>query len=433
MNLDLSKIKKIFFIGIGGIGISALAKLTQSRGVEVSGLNDEEGGKTLDALREAGIPVIFQTDFRGLPEADLYVYSDAWLYRGPEILASARATGKPVLSYFEALGLFAKEYDVIAVAGVHGKTTTTAMIADMLIDVGLDPTVVVGSFVEKFGSNFRAGKGRWLVVEADEYMRHFLNFTPKITVITNIEADHLDYYKDLADIQDAFGSLMRQTGDVIVYNGEDENTCVLVRTYSGTAVDFSRYFDTVPALAVPGVHNRKNAAAALAVADLVGIDGAAAARSLADFRGTWRRLEKRGVTPTGTIVYDDYAHHPTEVRASLEALRELYPKGEKKIHIIFQPHLYSRTKALWNDFLTAFGEADTVAFLPIYFAREDPDPEITNNKLAEAIGAHQGSVTAITFEDARKYVTGLGLGKDDILVTMGAGEAYKIGDAILAD
>src|SRR3990167_8195793 len=210
MELDLSKIKKGFFIGIGGIGISALAKMAISRGMEVSGVNDEESLKTLEPLMQAGVSIIFQKDYREIPEADLYIYSDAWLYRGPEIIEKAKKTRKPVLSYFEALGVFAKEYKVIAIAGTHGKTTTTAMIAEMLVSAGLDPTVVVGSFVKKFGSNFRKGNSdprqggaSYLVVEADEYNRHFLNFNPFIGVVTNVEADHLDCYKDLKDIQNA--------------------------------------------------------------------------------------------------------------------------------------------------------------------------------------------------------------------------------------
>src|SRR3990167_481667 len=270
MNLDLSKIKKIFFIGIGGIGISALAKFALAKGMEVSGINDEDTPDTIRPLQAHGVYVIFQKDVKGVfevPEADLYVYSDAWLYRGPEIIESARKTGKPTLSYFEALGIFAKDYKVIAVAGTHGKTTTTAMIADMLIEMGMDPTVVVGSFMNKSLSNFRKGKSEYFIVEADEYNRHFLNFFPFVGLVTNVEADHLDCYKDLADI-----------------------------------------------------HN---------------IPQEVAQKSLSQFSGTARRLEKKGKTPEGAVIYDDYAHHPTEIRASLQALRELYPT--QKITVLFQP------------------------------------------------------------------------------------------------
>ena len=250
MSLDyFSTIKKIFFIGIGGIGISALAKMVSSRGIEVSGVNDEESPKTLNPLRELGAEIFRLDQVKAeLPEADLYVYSDAWIYREPEILKKARTTDKPVLSYFEALGEFAKEYKVIAISGTHGKTTTTAMVAGILVDAGLDPTVIVGSFVKKFNSNFRPGKSEWFVIEADEYNRHFLNFHPYIGVVTNIEADHLDYYKDLDDIKNAFKQFILQSEIAIS--------------------DYSKYLDKVPKLSVPGEHNRQNAAAALSVADI---------------------------------------------------------------------------------------------------------------------------------------------------------------------
>ena len=413
MELDLTKIKKIFFIGIGGIGISALAKMAISCGIEVSGVNDEESPKTLIPLREAGAKIFYETDSfaEALAEADLYVYSDAWLYRGPEILEQAKKTGKPVLNYFGALGEFAKKYKVIAIAGTHGKTTTTAMVANILIDAELDPTVIVGSFVNEFDSNFRKGNGEYLVVEADEYNRHFLSLYPFLSVVTNIEADHLDYYKDLADVQNAFDKFLSQSSNKIL--------------------DYTKYLEKLSNLSVPGEHNRMDAAAAMAVADFLGIDQEVAKKSLAKFSGTWRRLEKKGETKEGSIVYDDYAHHPTEIKASLQALRELYPKGDKKITVIFQPHLYSRTKALFADFANSFHQADEVLLLPIYFAREDPDPSISSKKLADAITLAGDKAQAVEgFELAEEFVKKLNLGKNDIFVTMGAGEAYKVAEEV---
>ena len=444
MDIDLKKIKKVFFIGIGGIGISALAQMALSKGMEVSGVNDEEG-KTVDSLREMGIEVVSKRHFDTLPEVDMYVYSDAWLYRGPEILQTAKDTGKPVLSYFEALGEFAKEYKVIAVSGTHGKTTTTAMVAEVLVDAGLDPTVVVGSFVKKFNSNFREGKSEYLVLEADEYNRHFLNFRPFVTVVTNIETDHLDYYKDIDDIKNAFGQLVLQTSNVVVHNGNDTNISILARKYKGRVLDYGKFLEKVPKLSVPGVHNRMNAACALAVADILKIPEEVAKKSLSDFSGTWRRLEKRGVTESGVIVYDDYAHHPTEIRASLQGLRELYPppsskipaSQSKKITVLFQPHLYSRTKALFDDFAKSFKDADRVLLLPIYFAREALDKSVSSEKLANAIYAFflkewkQFPVDAfLDLESAEKFVSNLNLGNSDVFVTMGAGEAYKVADKV---
>lgn len=411
MNLDLSKIKKVFFIGIGGIGISALAKMALAKGIEVSGVNDEDSPKTLDSLRDAGAGISFLKDFKKLPEADLYIYSDAWLYRGPEIIEEAKKTGKPVLNYFGALGEFAKDYKVIAIAGTHGKTTTTAMVADILVEAGLDPMVIVGSFVKKFNSNFRKGNGEYLVVEADEYNRHFLSLRPYLTVVTNIEADHLDYFKDFNDVQRAFDELLAQSKNKIL--------------------DYSKYPGKVPKLLVPGEHNRMDAAAALAVAEFLKIDEPIAQKTLAEFSGTWRRLEKRGEMKSGTIIYDDYAHHPTEIRASLQALREIYPQGQKKITVLFQPHLYSRTKALFNDFAVSFKEADRVFLLPIYFAREADDGSVSSVKLAEAITTAGPKARAyMDFKSAENGILSLKLGKKDVLVTMGAGEAYKVADRV---
>jgi UDP-N-acetylmuramate--alanine ligase len=389
-------------------------------------VNDDDSPATLGPLREAGINVILKKDYKELPEADLYVYSDAWLNRGPEILEAAKKTGKPVLSYAEALGIFAKDYKVIAISGTHGKTTTTAMVADILIDAGLDPTVIVGSFVPKFananlgsraesrdkkGSNFRQGYGNYLVVEADEYNRHMLELHPYIGAITNMEADHLDCYKDLDDIKKAFDQFLSQSENKIS--------------------NYEKYMAKIPKLSVPGQHNRKNAALAIAIADFLKIDLKITQKSLSEFMGTWRRLEKRGVTETGTVVYDDYAHHPTEVRASIEALRELYPKGSYKLTIVFQPHLYSRTKALFADFAKCFHGADKIVLLPIYFAREIPDESISSGKLAEAICENGEKAIAFTdFELAEEYLKGQTFGKDDVFVTMGAGEAYKVADKI---
>lgn len=409
MDLDISKIKKVFFVGIGGIGISALAKMLHSRGIECLGLNDENTGKTLDTLREFGIEVILQKDFTKLVDADMYVYSDAWLFRGPEILEEARATGKPVLSYFEALGEFAKEYKVIAISGTHGKTTTTAMMAEVMIDAGLDPTVIVGSFVKSFGSNFRAGKSEYLAVEADEFNRHMLYFNPFIGAITNIEADHLDVYKDLDAIKVAFNTFVEQSENKVT--------------------DYEKYLSEVPKLSVPGEHNRKNAAVVLAIADILKIPLDIAKKSLSNFQGTWRRLEKKGMTKEGTIVYDDYAHHPTEVRASLSGLKELYP--EKRITVLFQPHLYSRTKALFEEFVNCFDQADQVYLLPIYFAREAPDPEISSEILAQAMQAKGVEVIAFPdFISAEDAIKALSLKDNDVFVTMGAGEAYKVAEKV---
>src|ERR1035437_9540261 len=411
MDLDLLKIKNIFFVGIGGIGISAIARLMFLEGKNVSG-SDMSGGELTRELMGIGIKITIGQGFELISrDTDLIVYTIAIPHYDPKLFEQIKSSGITYKSYPQMLGIVTANKYTIAVSGTHGKTTTTAMIAKILVDAGRDPSVVVGSLLKDFKSNLIVGKSDLFVVEACEYERSFLNLKPKILVITNIEPDHLDYYKDLDDIKTAFKQLAAQSEKVIS--------------------DYAKYLEKIPKLSVPGVHNRMDAAAAFAVTLLLNIPEEVIKKSLAEFSGTWRRLEKKGTTKEGTIVYDDYAHHPTELKASLQALRELYPKGQKNITVLFQPHLYSRTKALFDDFVTCFDEADRVLLLPIYFARENPDPEVSSEKLVLAIKAHRGEATAFEdFTSAEVMVRGLYLGENDILVTMGAGEAYKVADKV---
>ena len=437
--LNLSKIntseilsaRKIFFVGIGGIGISAIARMMHLEGKEVSGSDMAENELTRE-LQKLGIKITIGQSFELIPkDVDLIVYTIAIPHYDSKLFEQIKNSNTRYKSYPEMLGLVTEDKYTIAVAGTHGKTTTTAMIAKILIDAGLDPTVVVGSLLKDYKSNLVVGKGKYFVVEACEYKRSFLNIKPKILVITNIEADHLDYYKDLSDIQNAFGQLISQTEDVVIYDGRSIDISVLAREYKGKVIDYSKYLEKVPKLSVPGMHNKMNVAAALAVADVLNINEDIAKESLSKFAGTWRRLEKRGETSEGTIIYDDYAHHPTEIKASLEALREIFPAGQKKITVVFQPHLYSRTKALFGDFAKCFKGADKVILLPIYFAREAKDESVSSGKLAEAICENGTKAIAFTdFELAESYLSGEMFGENDVLVTMGAGEAYKVADKI---
>ncbi|MDP2650056.1 MAG: cyanophycin synthetase, partial [bacterium] len=320
----MQNLKHIHFIGIGGIGISALAKMMHHRGVRVSGTNDSESPETLNELRAKSVPIqlTVSEDVQFPDDIDAFVYSVAWENRVPQVLKAARATGKPVLSYFSALGEVSKEYKTIAISGTHGKTTTTAMTAVALTAAGLDPTVIVGSLVDfgdKTRSNFRPGNSEYLVVEACEYKRHFLHFNPYILAVTNIELDHPDYYKDLADVEDAFAELASQSEIVLAQDS------------------IERYILRVPELLVPGEHNRKNAALVLAIADALGADLEKIKDALAAYRGSWRRFEYKGTTKHGALVYDDYAHHPTEIRATLKAAKERHPNG--RIIAVFEPHM----------------------------------------------------------------------------------------------
>ena len=308
---NLQAAQRIHIIGPGGIGISALARLLVAQGKTVSGTEDNESKETLDPLRALGVTISLDLDPKKLPAADCYLYSDAWLTKHPEVLKEARTRGMPVLSYFEALGQIANNYYLIAVSGAHGKTTTTAMLIDVLEAGGLDPTAVVGSLRAKTKSNFREGNGKYFVVEADEYMRHFLNFTPAILLINNIDADHLDYYKDLADIQSAFKELVQKIpkGGFVVCNPGDPKVAPVLEGVVATVVDYTKYFDPQLPLKVLPLH-RINAAGVLAIADKLGIASDVAKAALAEFSGTWRRFEYKGTTAKGALVYDDYAHHP---------------------------------------------------------------------------------------------------------------------------
>jgi len=432
MDMDFAKIKKVFFVGIGGIGISAIARMMLVEGKEVYG-SDMSAGEVTKELAELGSHIAIGQGFDLIPEGiDLIVYTIAVKHYDPALMEKISVSGIPFKSYPEMLHIVTANKYTIAVCGTHGKTTTTAMIAKILIETKKDPSVIVGSLLKEYKSNLIVGKSEYFVVEACEYERSFLNINPKICVITNIEKDHMDYYKDLADIENAFATFVGQTGEYVVCDPHDASVARVIADKNIKVVDYTQYIEKVPHLAVAGIHNRKNAGAALAVAEILDINADDAQKAVAQFGGTWRRLEMKGKTASGTIIYDDYAHHPTEIKASLEALREMYPKGEKKITILFQPHLYSRTKEFFTEFTTAFNETDSVYFLPIFFAREEKDPTISSEILAEAVAKNvPGAKAFADFVEAETFIRTANLGEGDIFVTMGAGEAYKVGDNLM--
>src|SRR3989344_2078226 len=425
----LDTAKKVHLIGIGGIGISALARLLLERGYDVSGTNDSESKETLDEVRAKGVNISLDLEPQKLPSADLYVYSDAWLTNHPEVVEEARSRGVPTRSFYEVLGEIAnKSKCLIAVAGAHGKTTTTAMFIDVLEAAGLNPTGWVGSLRAKTKSNFRAGGDEYFIGEADEYRRHFLNYSPKILVITNIEADHLDYYKDLADLQSAFRELAQKVpkDGFIVYDSSQPSVLPVIEGVVATVVDYKKYFDPNLPLKVLPLH-KINAAAVLAVANILKIDAATAKKALAEFAGTWRRFEYKGETARGAVVYDDYAHHPTEIVTTLKSVREQFP--DKKIIVIFHPHLYSRTKVFMEEFARAFEDADEVLIAPIFAARETPDHEVTSEVLAEKIAQSGKKAQSLSSLDAATDYIKNGPIKGDLVITMGAGDIYKSAEA----
>ncbi len=419
--------KKVHFIGIGGIGISALAKLLLNEGKEVSGTNDNPSPETLDELKNQGVRI--SLDQKNLPEADLYIYSDAWLTMNPELIKKVRQKGVPVLSYFEALGEIANKYYLIAVSGTHGKTTTTAMLIDILEDAGKDPTAIVGSLRTKTKSNFKAGKTKYFISEADEYMRHFLNFKPKILAITNIEADHLDYYKNLKDIQNAFKELVSKVPEngFLICNPSDSKVKPVLKSAKCRIIDYAKVKADFK-LKFPGQHNIENAKTAFTAASAIGIPEEKIIAAFENYEGVWRRFELKGRTKTGALVYDDYAHHPTEIRATLKSFREKFPK--KRLVVVFQPHLFSRTKILMNEFAGSFKDADKIILAPIYAAREKNDGSINSEMLAEKIRKHGKTVSALeNFEKIVDYLKA-NTGKDDVIITMGAGDIYKVGEKL---
>ncbi len=426
--------QKIYLSGIGGIGMSALAQLLQERGDSVSGSDRAESPVT-EMLMKKGIQVVIGQSVENIPkDADLLVFSAA-LAEDHVDRVRARELGIPELSYFEMLGEVSIGKRTVAVAGTHGKTTTTGMLAKILIDAGASPTVVVGSLVQDFGSNYVSGASDIFVVEACEYQRHFLNLSPEVLVITNLEFDHTDYFKDLGDVQDAFRSLIvkvPRTGTVVT-DVSHPNIAPLLTGTVARIVDYR----SEPAYETKllGEFNVDNARAAAAAARAVspGLSEQTLAQSLASFSGTWRRFEYKGKTKRGADVYDDYAHHPTAVAKTLAELKKKIPETSSrgKVYVAFHPHLYSRTRDLFEGFAHAFTDADKVLVAPIYAAREVDDGTVSNVTLAEAITKNGVEATAGDFTEIRTYFE-TEPGEGDVVITMGAGDIYKVADVLVA-
>lgn len=417
-------IKKVHIVGAGGIGISALAKILEAQGISVSGSDIEFG-----VHRAENLP----------SDAQLLIYSNAIPDTNPE-RQKARESEINQLSYPEALGEFAKGKKVIAVAGTNGKTTTTAMIGWIMEQAGLDPTVIVGSRVLDWNSNARSGKGEWLVIEADEYKRAFLNYEPDIAIITNIAEDHLDYYKDINDIKAAFRQFVRKIkpDGRLVYNSQDKNTASVISDLSRS--DPGRTTLPMPGegiedwhLQVPGKFNQENAAAAAAVAKLLKIDDQIVKHALESFSGTWRRFERVGKLGNAEII-SDYAHHPDGIRVTLAAAAESYPG--QKILVVFQPHQHNRTKKLFNQFVAALcgSDIDHLIIAEIFdvAGREaQPDQDIRSRDLVREIkkcGKQAEYVPDLA--DCENKIRA-GAGNYDMILIMGAGDIYKVANNLV--
>lgn len=428
--VDLASLKKVHIVGIGGIGISAIAHMllegNPKIGLAPCVISGSDAALSLvtENLEKAGARIFHGHRGDQVPEdVGLVLYTVAIPDTNPE-LARAKELGIPCVTYPEMLRAVSKDFYTIAVSGTHGKTTTTAMLGKILVEAGLDPTVIVGSLL-RHGTNFILGKSKYLVVEADEYRKSFHNLTPSLLVITNIDEDHLDFYKDLTDIQNAFADLVRRLPEdgYLVCDSKDPHVNLVASSANSGVVDYASF--EIGKLAVFGMHNRKNAQAAGAAAHALGVSKESIMKSLETFEGTWRRFEYRGTMKTGALVYDDYAHNPQKVRAALQGAREAFP--DKKIVAVFGPHLFSRTKLLLKDFGKSFGDADRIIVADIYAAREAPDDSIHARDLAHEIRENGGDAHYLGNFEAIKKDLEETTDEETVVILMGAGDIYELG------
>lgn len=448
----------IHFVGIGGISMSGLAEILKRNKYVVSGSDLRQSSLT-DKLKKLGIKVFYGHAEENVQGADLIVYTAAVKDTNPEIRA-AKKLHIPVIERAVLLGEIMRKYQYpIAVSGTHGKTTTTSMVSLILMQANLDPTILVGGELEAIDGNVRAGGSRYFVTEACEYVESFLKFYPYIGIILNIDADHLDYFRDLDHITDAFrkfAQLIPADGHIIVC-GEDKRALQAVKDIDRDVITYGIHSETCVwkaenivfnnlgypkfdiiykenhlcsvSLKVPGIHNVYNALAAAACSHALGIQGKDIAQGLASFRGTHRRFEIKGTINDFTIV-DDYAHHPTEIKATLAAALK-FP--HHKLWCIFQPHTYTRTLALLEEFSQAFSNTDTVIITDIYAAREVDDGSIHSRDLVKKINEKGDKAIYISqFDDIASYILEQAA-PGDLVITMGAGNVYEVGDILLQE
>ncbi|MBD3330288.1 UDP-N-acetylmuramate--L-alanine ligase [Candidatus Peregrinibacteria bacterium] len=436
---------RVHFIGIGGIGLSAIAQIMRSRGHKVSG-SDNCPSELTEELKKQGIEVYDKHSEENIKDdIELIVYSPAVPDDNVE-LKKGRETGIKTISYSDALGQLSEEMYTVAIAGTHGKSTTTAMTALILDEGGLDPTLVIGTKMPEYeNNNYRVGDSNYLVLEACEYKRTFLTLNPDILIITNIEADHLDYYKDLDDYCNAFKELiakMPEDGTVII-NSSDKNAenivkeanCQVVRWGDKTKdnykfINSSLIFNEAKELSeyslkikpgVPGKFNKENAVFAAIAGVILEVDDEKIEKAVSKFKGTWRRLEVKETQFKDKIFIDDYGHHPTEIALTLKAIKDEYPN--KKMLLIYQPHQYSRTHHLLKEFGESFKNADEVIIPDIYEVRdsqEDKDSVSTDDLVKEiqknGVLASNGNGLENTADIIKTR-----LSEFDLIVTMGAG------------
>lgn len=458
--MNLAQFSEYHIVGIGGAGMSAIARVLRGRGCRVHG-SDRRISPLAEALRAEGIGVVVGHAPGNVGDADAVLASSAVPDDNVE-LAAARERGIPVIRRPDFLGPLTAGYDVVAVAGAHGKTTVSGMVTLMLLEAGLDPTFIVGGVMANLGTNARAGSGKHFVIEADEYRNTFLALKPAIAVVTNVEFDHPDCFPSPRFVRLAFGDFVdniREGGALVACNddevahavgasyhanggrlmlyGHNEGVGLVwratdIRPNDRGGVSFTALYNGNAVgdidMHVPGAYNAVNALAVLTVASALEIDFETARAAIEAFKGTARRFEILGEVD-GIVVIDDYAHHPTQIRSVLGAARQRY--AGRRIIAVWEPHTFSRIKALHDDFMTAFAAADRVVVLPIYAAREPDDPSLTASVLAAQI-AHP-DVTAMPTLEAAIFQLNAQAEEGDVFILMGAGNEYIVGKRLVLE
>lgn len=442
--------RRAHLVGIGGVSMSPLAEVLHGAGMVITG-SDMRESPAVEHLRSLGIPVAVGHRAENLGDAELVIRTAAVHDGNPEI-AAAHDKGIPVFERAQAWGAIMRGYQhALCISGTHGKTTTTSMCTHIIMAAGLDPTVMIGGTLPLLGAGHRVGKGDTIILESCEYCNSFLSFFPTIAVILNIEADHLDFFKDLEDVERSFrrfADLVPEGGRVIA-NRDDANTMATLAGETRPVTTFGleegdihaaglRWDKGLPSfdviyqrevyahvsLKVPGLHNVKNALAAAASAIALGVPGAAVEQGLAQFRGAGRRFEHKG-SFHGAEIYDDYAHHPGELEALLDTARSL---GYERVICAFQPHTYTRTAALFDDFVKVLKKPDITLLAEIFAAREDNESGISSRDLAEKI---PGARYCATLREVTQTLRELAR-PGDLILTVGAGDIYTVGDALTA-
>ena len=454
---DITGYKKIHCLGIGGIGLSAVAEILADNGHIVSG-TDMKVSDVTQHLESLGMKIYYSHEAENVEGVDAVVYSNAVSDDNPEVVR-AKELGLPLFSRAEVLGMLMDRYEnSIAICGTHGKTTVTSMTSLILRNAEYKPTILVGGNLAEINGNVEIGGSDYFVTEACEYMDSFLNLRPTIGVILNIDSDHLDYFKDMDHIVNSFSKFVEQipAGGTIIAYGDNPFVKDILKDHSNKITygysegndfyaenivfDENGYpeFDVMRKgrvaihlkLAVPGEHNVLNAMAAFVSSAFLGVEMSVIADTLKNFSGTHRRFDLTGITADGVKVIDDYAHHPTEIKATLAAAKNV---KHNKLWVMFQPHTYTRTKALFDDFVDAFGDADVLILTDIYAAREKDIYNVSSYKLFQAMKMKypdRDIYYVKDFEDIVRYIKKFA-GKDDIAMTMGAGDIYKVGEMLL--